>query len=164
MFRIGFGYDVHRLTEGRPLVLGGVTIPYPMGLLGHSDADVMIHAVMDGILGALGKGDIGQHFPDTDPKYKDMESLVMLKTVMVWMKQEGFRINNLDCTIVAEKPKLAPHIPVMKQKLSIILEVEKDQVNIKATTTEGLGFCGRGEGMAAYAVVSIVDIKTDYSS
>lgn len=159
MFRIGFGYDVHRLTEDRPLVLGGVTIPHHLGLLGHSDADVLTHAVMDGILGALGKGDIGRRFPDTDPAYKGMKSLSMLKTVMGWVKQDGYRINNLDCTVVAEKPKLAPHIPAMKQLLSEILEIQADQLNIKATTTEGLGLCGRQEGMAAYAVVSLKGIK-----
>jgi 2-C-methyl-D-erythritol 2,4-cyclodiphosphate synthase len=155
MLRIGFGYDVHRLVEGRPLILGGVRIPHHLGLLGHSDADVLTHAIMDSVLGALGKGDIGVHFPDTDPTYKDMASLSMLKTVMEWVKQDGFRINNLDGTIVAEKPKLASHIPSMKEQLSAVLETRIDQVNIKATTTEGLGFCGRQEGVVAYSVVSL---------
>ena len=155
MLRIGFGYDVHRLVEGRPLILGGVRIPHHLGLLGHSDADVLTHAIMDSVLGALGKGDIGVHFPDTDPTYKDMASLSMLKTVMEWVKQDGFRINNLDGTIVAEKPKLASHIPSMKEQLSAVLETRIDQVNIKATTTEGLGFYGRQEGVVAYSVVSL---------
>ena len=156
MFRIGLGYDVHRLVEGRPLVIGGVLIPYHLGLMGHSDADVLTHALMDGILGALAKGDIGIHFPDSDPKYKDMESLLMLKKVMEWVKQDGFRINNVDNTIIAEGPKLAPHMSDIKKSLSEILEVPVDQINIKATTTEGLGFCGRQEGLAALSIVSLV--------
>ena len=156
MFRIGLGYDVHRLVEGRPLVIGGVLIPYHLGLMGHSDADVLTHALMDGILGALAKGDIGIHFPDSDPKYKDIESLLMLKKVMEWVKQDGFRINNVDNTIIAEGPKLAPHMSDIKKSLSEILEVPVDQINIKATTTEGLGFCGRQEGLAALSIVSLV--------
>lgn len=156
MFRVGFGYDVHRLVEGRSLVLGGVTIPHHLGLLGHSDADVLTHAIMDSILGALGKGDIGKHFPDTDTKYKDEKSLSLLKTIMEWVNHEGFRINNLDCTIIAQRPKLALYLPAMEEKLAKILEVTTDLINIKATTTEGLGFCGHQEGMAAYAIVSII--------
>jgi 2-C-methyl-D-erythritol 2,4-cyclodiphosphate synthase len=156
MYRIGLGYDVHRLVAGRPLVIGGVTIPYRLGLTGHSDADVLAHAIIDSILGALGRGDIGRHFPDTDPIYKDMDSLLILRTVMEWVKQDGLRINNLDSTIIAERPKLAPHIPSMIEGLTEILETQTSQVNIKATTTEGLGFCGRQEGIAAFAVVSLI--------
>lgn len=156
MFRIGFGYDVHRLVEGRPLIIGGCRIPHPFGLLGHSDADVLIHAVMDAILGALAMGDIGQHFPDSDPDYKDADSLELLKKVMAWTKEKGFLLNNLDTTVVAQEPKLSPHIPDMKQKLSEILDLSADRLNIKATTSEGLGFTGRKEGIAAYAVVSLV--------
>ena len=155
MFRIGFGYDAHRLVKGRPLVIGGIRIPYYVGLMGHSDADVLTHAIMDGILGALARGDIGAHFPDSDPAYKDMDSILMLKKVMEWVKQDGFKINNLDNTIVAEGPRLAPHIIGMKERLSIVLEIQTGQINIKATTTEGLGFCGRGEGIEAYSVVSL---------
>jgi 2-C-methyl-D-erythritol 2,4-cyclodiphosphate synthase len=155
LFRIGSGYDAHRLVEGRPLILGGVEIPYTLGLLGHSDADVLTHAVMDAIIGALGMGDIGQHFPDTDPAHKGADSLSLLKTVMGWVKQEGLIVNNLDATLVAEKPKLAHHLPAMKAKLAEVLEAPSERINIKATTTEGMGFCGRQEGMAAYAVISL---------
>ena len=156
MFRIGFGYDVHRLVKGRRLILGGCLIPHESGLLGHSDADVLIHAIMDGILGALARGDIGAHFPDNDPAWKDADSLVLLERVMSMARKEGFRINNLDTTIVAEKPRLAPYVRSMKEKLSDRLRIRPDQVNIKATTTEGLGFCGREEGIAAYSVVSLI--------
>ena len=155
MFRIGSGYDAHRLVEERPLILGGVEIPHTHGLLGHSDADVLTHAVMDAIIGALGMGDIGRHFPDTDPAHKGADSLSLLKTVMRWVKHEGFFVNNLDATLVAEKPKLARHLPAMKAKLAEVLEAPSDRINIKATTTEGMGFCGRQEGMAAYAVISL---------
>ncbi len=158
MFRVGFGYDAHSLVEGRPLILGGVEIPSVLGLLGHSDADVLTHAVMDAIIGALGMGDIGQHFPDTDPAYKDANSLSMLKDVMEWVKRDGFGINNLDATVVAEKPKLVSHLPAIKDRLAEILETSLTQINIKATTTEGMGFCGRQEGIAAYAVISLVSI------
>jgi len=156
VFRIGFGYDAHRFAEGRALVIGGVTISHPVGLLGHSDADVLTHAVIDAILGALARGDIGQHFPDTDSRYKGMESLAMLKKVMAWVAEEGFRVMNLDTTVVAERPKLAAHLAAMREKLSRVLGVQGDRISIKATTTEGMGFCGREEGIAAYAVVSLV--------
>jgi len=156
LFRIGFGYDVHRLVEGRSLIIGGIKIPHHLGLMGHSDADVLTHAIIDGILGALSRGDIGQYFPDSDPIYKDMDSLLMLKKVMEWVRQDGFRINNLDTTIVAEKPKLAPYLDPMKERLSEILGIQSGQINIKTTTNEGMGFCGREEGMAAFAIVSIV--------
>lgn len=156
MFRIGFGYDVHPLVEGRSLILGGLEIPHNLGLMGHSDADVLTHAIMDATLGALAMGDIGRHFPDGDPVYKDMESLLMLKRIMGWVREKGFRINNVDTTIVAQKPKLGPHISTMKKRLSEVLDIGPAQINIKATTTEGLGFCGRQEGIEAYAVVSLV--------
>ena len=155
MFRIGFGYDAHRLVEGRPLILGGVEIPHAFGLDGHSDADVLIHAIIDAVIGALGMGDIGQHFPDTDPAYKGVASLSMLGTVSEWIKRDGFRINNLDATIVAESPKLASYLPSMRERVAHTLEASVDQVNIKATTTERMGFCGRGEGIEAFAVVSL---------
>ena len=160
MFRVGFGYDVHRLVEGRPLIIGGSRIPHPLGLLGHSDADVLTHAIIDAMLGALAMGDIGRHFPDTDPAYKDVDSLVMLKQAMGWTKQEGFRVNNVDTTVVAERPRLAPHLMAMRENLARVLEVQVNQVNVKATTSEGMGFCGRGEGIEAYAVVSLISDKT----
>jgi 2-C-methyl-D-erythritol 2,4-cyclodiphosphate synthase len=155
MLRIGFGYDVHPLIEGRPLILGGAEIPHKRGLQGHSDADVLTHAVIDAVIGALGAGDIGRHFPDTDPAFKDASSLGMLKEVGRWVREKALTLNNLDATIVAQRPKLAPFIPRMKENLSSALGVEPERVNIKAKTTEGLGFCGREEGMAAFAVVSL---------
>ena len=155
LFRTGFGYDAHRLVRGRPLILGGVTIPHDFGLAGHSDADVLTHALMDAILGALSRGDIGRHFPDKDPAFKDMDSLRMLKKVSAWIKEDGFRINNADCTLVAEKPRIAAYAETMKQRLSEILEIRPDQINIKATTTEGMGPSGRSEGMEAFAFVSL---------
>ena len=158
MFKIGFGYDVHELAEGRPLILGGVIIPYIQGLKGHSDADVLTHAVIDSILGALGKGDIGQHFPDSDPAYKDVKSLFLLKKVVAMARDEKFIVNNLDTTIVAQKPKLTEYLNDMKENLSRVLRIDPQGVNIKATTTEGLGFCGREEGLAAYAVVTLKHI------
>lgn len=156
MFRVGFGYDVHRLVKGRDLIIGGVKIPYALGLMGHSDADVLTHAIMDGILGALSKGDIGGHFPDNDPQYKDINSLSMLKKVVEIVKQDNYQINNLDNTIVAEEPKLAPHIPAMIDKLSAVLGIGAAQLNIKATTSEGMGFYGRKEGIGAYSIVSLI--------
>ncbi len=157
MFRIGFGYDAHRLVEGRPLILGGVEIPHAFGLDGHSDADVLIHAIIDAVIGALGMGDIGQHFPDTDPAYKGVASLSMLETVSEWIKRDGFRVNNLDATIVAESPKLASYLPSMRERVAHTLEASVDQVNIKATTTEQMGFCGKKEGIESFAVVSLVE-------
>jgi len=155
VIRVGFGYDVHRLVEGRPLILGGVKIPYVKGLLGYSDADVLTHAVIDAILGALGKGDIGRHFPDSDPAYKGADSLFLLKKVVKIAHDERFAINNLDATVVAQKPKLTTYLNDMEERLSGVLEVDPQVVNVKATTTEGLGFCGREEGLAAYAVVTL---------
>ena len=159
MFRIGFGYDAHSLIKGRALILGGVKIPHSVGLEGHSDADVLIHAAIDALIGALGMGDIGRHFPDTDPAYKGISSLSMLKEVTGWMKREGFSLNNLDATVVAETPKLAPHIPAMQKRIAEVLEAPSKRVNIKATTTEGMGLCGKGEGIEAYAVVSLAGVK-----
>lgn len=156
MFRLGFGYDVHKLVKDRPLILGAVRIPHSLGLLGHSDADVLIHAVIDAILGALAKGDIGQHFPDSDPANKGIESLKMLEKVVELMKEDSFLVNNIDSTIIAEKPKLAPYVQEMRNNLARVLKISIDQVSIKATTSEGLGFCGRQEGMAAYAVASLI--------
>ncbi len=155
VIRVGFGYDVHRLLEGRPLILGGVKIPYVKGLLGYSDADVLTHAVIDAILGALGKGDIGRHFPDSDPAYKDADSLSLLGKVVEIAHDERFTVNNLDATIVAQEPKLATYLNDMEDGLSGVLEVEPQVINVKATTTEGLGFCGREEGLGAYAVVTL---------
>jgi 2-C-methyl-D-erythritol 2,4-cyclodiphosphate synthase len=151
--RIGHGYDVHRLVEGRKLILGGIDIPYERGLLGHSDADVLLHAISDAILGAIGEGDIGRHFPDTDPRYKGADSLKLLAHVMNLAHDQGFRLGNVDATIVAQRPKLAPHIPLMRQNIAAVLSADIDRINVKATTTEELGFAGRGEGIAAYAVV-----------
>ena len=153
MLRIGHGYDVHRLVANRKLILGGVDIPYEKGLLGHSDADVLLHAVADAILGAVALGDIGKHFPDTDPAYKGASSIELLHHVVTLAAGRGFRVGNLDATIVAQRPKLAPHIEVMRKNLATTLEVDVERVNVKATTTEELGFAGRGEGIAAYAVV-----------
>ena len=153
--RIGHGYDVHRLTEGRRLVLGGVDIPWEKGLLGHSDADVLIHAVMDALLGAAGLGDIGKHFPDTDPAYAGADSLKLLARVMELLGTRGLSVGNVDATILAQRPKLAPYIPQMRDNLARVMETEPDWVNVKATTEEGLGFTGSGEGMAAHAVALI---------
>ena len=152
-FRIGHGYDVHRLTAGRPLVLGGVKIPYERGLLGHSDADVLTHAAMDAILGALALGDIGQHFPDSDPTYAGISSVLLLEKVAGLMRNAGYGLGNIDITVLLEKPKLAGYIPKMRETLAEALSVPVSSVSIKATTEEGLGFTGAGEGIAAHAVV-----------
>jgi 2-C-methyl-D-erythritol 2,4-cyclodiphosphate synthase len=151
--RIGQGFDVHRLVPNRRLILGGVEIPYELGLLGHSDADVLIHALIDALLGAIGAGDIGQHFPDTDATFKDADSMELLKVVLGKVNAAGYRIENIDATIIAQRPKLAVYISYMQQKIAKMSGNEAIQVNIKATTTEGLGFTGRGEGIAAMAVV-----------
>jgi len=156
--RIGIGYDVHKFAEKKPLILGGIKIPYSKGLTGHSDADVLTHAIIDAILGGVGQGDIGRHFPDTDPAYKGIESIVLLDRVMSLAKLIGYKINNLDATIVAQKPKLALYLNDMEKKISNTLKANQENVNIKATTTEGLGFCGRGEGIAAYAAVTLIRI------
>jgi 2-C-methyl-D-erythritol 2,4-cyclodiphosphate synthase len=151
--RIGQGFDVHQLVPGRPLVLGGVTIPYELGLLGHSDADVLIHAMMDALLGAIGAGDIGRHFPDNDSSYQDIQSTLLLKKVMALVHESDYTIANMDATIIAQRPKVAGYIPQMREIVAEIARVEPARINIKATTTEGLGFTGRGEGIAAMAVV-----------
>jgi 2-C-methyl-D-erythritol 2,4-cyclodiphosphate synthase len=153
--RVGFGYDVHPLVTGRPLFLGGIEIPYLFGLQGHSDADVLLHAICDAMLGAIGEGDIGKHFPDTDPQYRDMRSTALLKKVANKAKEKGFHVLNIDATIVAQKPKVSDFIPRMVKEIARILEVEPGRINLKATTSEGLGFTGRGEGIAAYAVALV---------
>ena len=154
-FRVGHGYDVHRLVEGRPLVLGGVRIKHKKGLLGHSDADVLVHAIMDALLGAAGLGDIGWHFPDSDVVYKDVSSIILLERVNMLLSSKGFQIHNIDSTIVAEKPKLSPYIGKMKEKISNVLDLPSCCINIKATTEEGLGFTGKKKGIAAHAVCII---------
>ena len=150
--RIGHGYDVHRLVEGRALILGGVNIPFEKGLLGHSDADVLTHALMEGLLGAAALGDIGQHFPDTDPRYEGADSLELLRHVAALPAEHGYRVGNIDCTILAQRPKLAPFIPQMRERLALAMGVELDRVSVKATTEEHLGFTGAGLGIAAHAV------------
>ncbi len=155
MIRIGTGYDVHRLTRGRKLIIGGVEIPAEEGLLGHSDADVLLHAICDSLLGAAGLGDIGRHFPDSAPKYKDISSLFLLTEVRRLLSEAGFSVNNIDATIVAERPRMSPHIPAMVANIAAAISIDHSLVNVKATTTEGLGFAGKGEGMAAYAVCTI---------
>ena len=154
--RIGSGYDVHKLVEGRKLILGGVDIPYEKGLLGHSDADVLIHAIMDAILGAAALGDIGKHFPDNDDAYKGISSILLLKKVAEIIKKEGYEIGNIDSTIIAQRPKLAAFIPQMRENIANALEISLSQVNVKATTEEGLGFTGEGLGIASQAVCLIL--------
>ena len=155
--RIGHGYDVHKLAEGRRLILGGVDIPHEKGLLGHSDADVLTHAVMDALFGALALGDIGQHFPDTDPKYSGADGLQLLRHVIELIQSHGCRVGNVDATILAQAPKLAPHIPAMRENLARAMGVELSQVSVKATTEEGLGFTGQKEGIASHAVALLLE-------
>lgn len=155
MFRIGQGFDVHQLTEGRPCIIGGIEIPYEKGLLGHSDADVLLHTVADACLGAIGAGDIGKHFPDTDPEFKDADSAKLLQHVWSLVKAEGYELVNADCTIIAQAPKMAPYIEQIQARIAELLETEKTNINVKATTTERLGFTGRSEGIASQAVVLI---------
>ncbi len=150
--RIGHGYDVHKLVEGRDLILGGVKIEYELGLLGHSDADVLLHAVSDALLGAAGLGDIGKHFPDTDPQYKGADSLLLLKIVAERVKEAGYRVSNIDVTMIAQKPKLRPHIPQMEANIASAVGIDVSRVNVKATTEERLGFTGNMEGMSCHAV------------
>ncbi len=150
--RIGHGYDVHRLVEGRELILGGVKIDYELGLLGHSDADVLLHAVADALLGAAGLGDIGRHFPDTDPAYKGADSMALLRTAALRVKEAGYRVSNIDVTMIAQRPKLAPHIPQMVLNIAEAVDIDPSRVNVKATTEEKLGFTGTGEGMSCHAV------------
>ncbi|KMY52571.1 2-C-methyl-D-erythritol 2,4-cyclodiphosphate synthase [Bacillus sp. FJAT-27231] len=156
MFRIGQGFDVHEFAENRPLIVGGVTIPHEKGLIGHSDADVLLHTVTDAVLGAIGEGDIGRHFPDTDPTFKDADSAVLLEHVWKIVKEKGFVLGNVDCTIMAQRPKMAPYIGQMRERIAGLLKADISQVNVKATTTEKLGFVGREEGIAAQAVVLLI--------
>ena len=161
--RVGMGYDVHKLVEGRKLILGGVEIPYEKGLLGHSDADVMLHAVMDALLGAAALGDIGLHFPDTDPKYKGASSIKLLEHVGRLLEENGYVIENIDATIIAQRPKMRPHIDQMRENMAKALKIDVDQINVKATTEEGLGFTGSGEGISSQAICAIEKF-TNYSS
>jgi len=156
--RIGMGYDVHRLVENRDLILGGVNIPYEKGLLGHSDADVLLHAIMDSLLGATALGDIGKHFPDTDPKYKGISSINLLKEVGVLIHDNGYSINNIDSTIIAQAPKMAPHIQTMRENIAKALNISLDKINVKATTEEGLGFTGTGEGISSQSICLVTSI------
>lgn len=161
--RIGMGYDVHKLVENRDLILGGVKIPYEKGLLGHSDADVLLHAIMDALLGAAALGDIGKHFPDTDPAYKGISSILLLKHVGKLLDENGYTIENIDATIIAQRPKMRPYIDTMRQNIADALCIETDQVNVKATTEEGLGFTGEGEGISSQAICAI-EKYMNYSS
>ena len=158
--RVGMGYDVHRLTENRDLIIGGVKIPYEKGLLGHSDADVLLHAIMDALLGAAALGDIGKHFPDTDPAYEGASSMKLLEHVGKLLEEENYQIINIDATIIAQRPKMAPHIPQMVENVARVLKLEKNQVNIKATTEEGLGFTGTGEGISSQAICALMPITS----
>lgn len=155
--RIGHGYDVHRLVEGRRLIMGGVEIPFELGLLGHSDADVLLHAVSDALLGAAALGDIGKHFPDTDPRYEGADSMKLLERVVELLEEKGFKVNNIDCTVIAQKPKLAPFIGQMKSNIAQVCGIDGDRVNVKATTEEKLGFTGALEGISAHAVCTIIE-------
>ncbi|MEI3336779.1 MAG: 2-C-methyl-D-erythritol 2,4-cyclodiphosphate synthase [Clostridium sp.] len=150
--RIGMGYDVHKLVPERKLILGGVTIPYELGLLGHSDADVLLHAIMDSLLGAAALGDIGKHFPDTDDRFKGISSIKLLTEVGKLISEKGYKIENIDATIIAQKPKMAPHIPLMRENIASALNIELDKINVKATTEEGLGFTGEGKGISSQSI------------
>ncbi len=163
--RVGMGYDVHKLVEGRRLVLGGVEIPYEKGLLGHSDADVLVHAVMDALLGAAALGDIGKHFPDTDPAYEGADSMKLLEEVRKLLDEHNFMIGNVDATVIAQRPKLAPYIEMMRENIAARLLIDKNQVNVKATTEEGLGFTGQGQGISSQAICLLETIDNfDYRS
>ena len=157
--RVGMGYDVHKLTENRDLILGGVKIPWEKGLLGHSDADVLIHAVMDALLGAAALGDIGKHFPDTNPEYKGISSVKLLLHVAELLKEHGYEVGNIDATIIAQKPKMAPHIPQMRKNMAEALGIPESKINVKATTEEGLGFTGNGEGISSQAICLLTEIQ-----
>lgn len=159
--RVGIGYDVHKLVEGRDLIIGGVKIPYEKGLLGHSDADVLLHAIKDAMLGAVALGDIGKHFPDTDERFKGASSIKLLIEVNNKLKEKGYKVNNLDAIIVAQKPKMAPHIETMRTNIAEAIGIDIDDINVKATTTEKLGFEGRLEGISAQAIVSVDKIQTN---
>lgn len=155
--RIGQGFDVHAFEEGRPLIIGGITVPHERGLVGHSDADVLLHTIADAALGAIGEGDIGRHFPDTDPAFKDADSAKLLVHCWKIVQQKGYKLGNIDCTIIAQRPKMAPHIPEMRARIAELLEADESQINVKATTTEKLGFPGREEGIAALATILLVE-------
>ena len=157
--RVGMGYDVHKLTENSDLILGGVKIPWEKGLLGHSDADVLIHAVMDALLGAAALGDIGKHFPDTDPKYNGISIVKLLIHVSELLKEHGYEVGNIDATIIAQKPKMAPHIPQMRKNMADTLGIPESKINVKATTEEGLGFTGSGEGISSQAICLLTEIQ-----
>lgn len=159
MFRVGQGYDVHAFAEGRPLILGGIEIPHDRGLLGHSDADVLLHTITDAALGAIGEGDIGRHFPDTDPEWKDADSAKLLQYIWKIVEDRGYVLGNVDATIIAQRPKMAPHIETMKNRIAELLNADPSQVNVKATTTEKLGFTGREEGIAALATILLIEKK-----
>ncbi|SES40101.1 2-C-methyl-D-erythritol 2,4-cyclodiphosphate synthase [Psychrobacillus sp. OK032] len=156
MMRIGQGFDVHEFADNRPLIIGGVTIPYERGLIGHSDADVLLHTVTDAALGAIGEGDIGRHFPDTDPDFKDADSAKLLEHIWKIVDARGYKLGNIDCTIIAQKPKMAPHIEMIRARVAELLQADVSQVNVKATTTEKLGFTGREEGIASMATILLV--------
>ncbi|WP_318616173.1 2-C-methyl-D-erythritol 2,4-cyclodiphosphate synthase [Sporosarcina sp. YIM B06819] len=156
MIRIGQGFDVHEFAEGRPLIVGGITIPHDRGLTGHSDADVLLHTITDAALGAIGEGDIGRHFPDTDAAFKDADSAVLLEEIWKLVEDRGYKLGNIDCTIMAQKPKMAPHIDKIRERVAQLLHADITQVNIKATTTEKLGFVGREEGIASMATILLV--------
>lgn len=157
--RVGMGYDVHKLVEGRACIIGGVEIPFEKGLLGHSDADVLLHAIKDALLGAAAMGDIGKHFPDTDERFKGASSIKLLQEVNNMLRGKGYRVNNIDATIIAQKPKMAPHIEDMRKNISTAIDLDIHFINVKATTTEGLGFAGKGEGIASQAIASIVKVS-----
>ena len=156
--RIGMGYDVHKLVEGRDLIVGGVTIPHTLGLLGHSDADVLLHAIMDAVLGAAGLGDIGKHFPDTDPAYKGISSIKLMEHVAALIEEKGYVVENIDATIIAQKPKMRPHIPQMEENIAKAMHISVDQINVKATTEEGLGFTGTEQGISSQAICLLTTI------
>lgn len=156
--RIGLGYDVHKLVENRKLILGGVEIPYEKGLLGHSDADVLLHAIMDSLLGACALGDIGKHFPDTDDRFKGISSIKLLEETANLIKSKGYAVNNIDATIIAQRPKMLPHIEVMRKNIAEALNIDIDQINIKATTEEGLGFTGEGLGISSQSIASVISL------
>lgn len=159
MFRVGQGFDVHAFQEGRPLIIGGIEIPHSKGLLGHSDADVLLHAITDAALGAIGEGDIGRHFPDTDPEYKDADSAKLLEYIWKMVEEKGYVLGNVDCTIMAQRPKMAPYIEQMRNRIAELLHAEPSRVNVKATTTEKLGFVGREEGIASLATILLIKNK-----
>ncbi|MBQ8278662.1 MAG: 2-C-methyl-D-erythritol 2,4-cyclodiphosphate synthase [Roseburia sp.] len=156
--RVGLGYDVHKLVEGRDLIIGGVTIPHTLGLLGHSDADVLLHAIMDAVLGAAGLGDIGKHFPDTDPAYKGISSIKLMEHVAALIEEKGYVVENIDATIIAQKPKMRPHIPQMEENIAKAMNISVDQINVKATTEEGLGFTGTEQGISSQAICCLTTI------